>query len=90
MTRKCASINFEYNIKDHELDRAGSQCDLRVLFAFNAGFRDHIYNIVSKANKMFGFIRRILFVNRNLHLPLNLYILLLFVLTSSTLLNSGV
>ena len=43
MRRKRASINFDYNIEDHKLDRVGSQCDLGVLLASNAGFRDHIY-----------------------------------------------
>ena len=66
MTRKRTPIHFDYTIRDQTLKRVESQSDLGLLFTSDARFKHHIQDIVSRANKMLGFIRRTLYGGKNL------------------------
>ena len=66
MTRKRTPIYFDYTIRDQTLKRVESQRDLGLLFTSDARFKHHIQDIVSRANKMLGFIRRTLYGGKNL------------------------
>ena len=66
LTRKRTPIYFNYTIRDQTLNRVESQRDLGVLCTSDARFKHHIQDIVSRANKMLGFIRRTLNGSKNL------------------------
>ena len=50
-----------YSLRDQTLKRVETQHDLGLLFTSNARFKHHIQDIVSRANKMIGFILRTLY-----------------------------
>ena len=54
MSRKRSFIKRDYTI----LVTVASQRDLGVIMTSNAKFHEHIHSVLSRANKMLGFIRR--------------------------------
>lgn len=58
-TRKLNWINFEYQMEDVVIERVSSTCDLGVEMDSKLMYTDHIDKVVSKANSLFGMIKRL-------------------------------
>ena len=92
ITRKRNLIIYDDNVREKALKRVEAQRDLGVLITCDARFNEHIYAQVNKANKMLGFIRRLLSSRSDQILPTfrSLYMALMCVRIWSMPLKSGV
>jgi len=57
-SRKRNPLNFCYSLHNYKLSRVSSVRDLGVILDSSLSFREHYHSIISKANRMLGFVIR--------------------------------
>ena len=58
VTRQLNPVNFDYHLEDKTLAPVSKEKDLGVVITSNFTWDQQILTVVSKANKMLGFLRR--------------------------------
>lgn len=65
--RSRSPLQFVYSINNISLESVSHIKDLGITFSFNLNFRQHLENIISKALKILGFVKRHSFDFKNPH-----------------------
>ena len=67
VTRKKDPITYPYHLGRNDLSRVENEKDLGVTISYKLHWETHVNEIVSKANKQLGVLKRMLIINRRQH-----------------------
>ena len=77
ITRRCQKLCFNYSLDGTSLEHVGTFTDLGVVVDEKLSFNSHIEQLITKCNKMCGFIKRSLGFTAPSHVKFRLYLLTL-------------